>query len=33
MFRRKVFGFEKVQEEINEYYKNPEAILKRYGIQ
>ncbi|MBU1136529.1 MAG: type II/IV secretion system ATPase subunit [Nanoarchaeota archaeon] len=32
MFRRKIFGFERVQKEINEYYKNPESILKRYGI-
>ncbi|MEK6820597.1 MAG: type II/IV secretion system ATPase subunit [Nanoarchaeota archaeon] len=30
--RRKIFGFERVQKEINEYYKNPKAILSRYGI-
>tara|TARA_Y100000310_G_C20607180_1_gene776140 strand:- start:420 stop:1550 length:1131 start_codon:yes stop_codon:yes gene_type:complete len=32
LFRRKIFGFERVQKEINEYYKNPKAILSKYGI-
>ena len=32
MYRRKIFGFERVQREINEYYKNPEGILRKYGI-
>ncbi len=31
-YKRKVFGFEHIQQEINEYYKDPQAILKRYGI-
>ncbi len=32
MFKRKIFGFERVQREINDYYKNPEAVLAKYGI-
>ena len=32
MFKRKIFGFERVQREINDYYKNPESILAKYGI-
>ncbi len=32
MYKRKVFGFERVQREINEYYKNPAAIINKYGI-
>ncbi len=33
MYRRRVFDFQKVQKEINDYYKNQEKILERYGIQ
>lgn len=32
MFRRKIFGFNEIQKIINEYYKNPNAVLKRFGI-
>jgi len=32
MYRRRIFGFERVQKEINEYYKNSNAILRKYGI-
>jgi len=32
MYRRGVFGFERVQREINEYYKSPKKILERYGL-
>jgi flagellar protein FlaI len=32
MYRRRIFGFERVQREINEYYKNPKTILAKYGI-
>lgn len=32
LFRRKVFGFEEIQKIINEYYKNPEEVLKRFNI-
>ena len=32
LFRRRIFGFERVQREINEYYKNPKGILAKYGI-
>jgi flagellar protein FlaI len=33
MVERKVFGFDEFQKEINEYYKNPEAVLIKYGIE
>ena len=33
MYRRRVFDFQKVQKEINDYYKNQKKILERYGIQ
>ena len=33
LYRRKVFGFERVQKEINEYYKNPKVLLAKYSIQ
>jgi flagellar protein FlaI len=32
MFKRKIFGFERVQREINEYYKTPKTVLAKYGI-
>jgi len=32
LFRKSVFGFEEVQKVINEYYKRPEEILRRYGV-
>lgn len=32
LYRRKIFGFERVQKEINDYYKNPIATLAKYGI-
>jgi len=32
MYKKKVFGFEKVQKEINEYFKNPKATLAKYNI-
>ena len=33
LVQQKIFKFEEVQKIINEYYKNPEGILKRFGIQ
>ena len=30
--KQKIFGFNEVQDIINEYYKNSEAVLKRFGI-
>lgn len=30
--KKKIFGFEEIQEIINNYYKNPEAVLKKYGV-
>ena len=32
LYKRKIFGFDEMQEIINNYYKNPEMILKKYGI-
>ncbi|MFH1710727.1 MAG: ATPase, T2SS/T4P/T4SS family [Nanoarchaeota archaeon] len=33
LFKRKIFSFDKVQEVVNEYYKNPEKVLKQYGLE
>lgn len=33
MYQQKIFEFEKVQKLINEYYKNPESVLQKFGIQ
>lgn len=32
LFQQKVFGFKEVQNVIDEYYKKPEAVLKKYGV-
>jgi flagellar protein FlaI len=32
LFKRKIIGFEEVQKVINEYYKNPAAVLQKLGI-
>jgi len=32
LYEKKVFGFKKFQEIVNEYYKNPELVLKQFGI-
>jgi len=32
IFNRKIFDFQAIQKEINEYYKNPQAVLKKYNI-
>jgi len=32
LFRRKIFGFEEIGRIINDYYKNPEGVLKAYNI-
>ena len=32
MFKRKIVDFDSVQKVINDYYKNPQAVLKTYGI-
>jgi flagellar protein FlaI len=32
MYKRRIFDFEKVQKIVNDYYKNPEAVLKSFGI-
>lgn len=33
MYQKKIFKFEDVQRIVNEYYKNPESVLKEFGIQ
>ncbi len=32
LFRRRIMGFDEVESIVNEYYKNPDAVLKRFGI-
>lgn len=32
MFKKKIFGFDEIQRVVNEYYKNPEKIIKEFGI-
>ncbi len=32
LYKRRIFGFEEVQRIINEYYKNPKAVLERFGV-
>ena len=32
MYSQKIFGFKQVQEIINEYYKKPSEVLRRFGI-
>jgi len=32
MFQQNIFRFKEVQEVINEYYKKPESILKKFNI-
>jgi len=33
LYQKKVFDFDHVRNIVNEYYKNPEAVLKKYGVQ
>jgi archaeal flagellar protein FlaI len=33
MYQKKVFNFKKVQEIVNEYYKNPNKVLRDFGIE
>ncbi len=33
IYQSKIFGFKEMQDLINEYYKKPEQVLKRFGIQ
>jgi len=32
LFKRNIFGFEEIGKIINDYYKNPEEILRLYGV-
>jgi len=32
LYKQKVFGFEKLQEVINNYYKDPESVLREFGV-
>jgi hypothetical protein len=33
IYRNRIFNFEEVQEIINEYYKKPLEILKKFGVE
>lgn len=33
LYRQKIFDFKRIQDIINEYYKNPEKVLKEFGVQ
>jgi flagellar protein FlaI len=33
LYREKIFGFEEMKKIINDYYKNPEEVLKKYEIE
>lgn len=32
LYKRSIFGFEEVEKIINDYYKGPEEVLKKFGI-
>jgi len=32
LYKRKIFGFNEIQQIINDYYKNPVEVLSRYGL-
>src|SRR3989339_628798 len=32
MYKKSIFGFEEVQKIINDYYKNPEEVLRSFGV-
>ncbi|MBT3398212.1 type II/IV secretion system ATPase subunit [archaeon] len=32
LFQRKVFGYEEVQRTVNEYHRNPAAVLQKFGV-
>jgi len=31
LFQKKIFDYKKFQELVNEYYKNPERVLREFG--
>ncbi len=33
LFKQRVFGFNQIQEIVTEYYKKPDQVLKKYGVQ
>ena len=33
LYNKKIFGFDEMKEIVNDYYKDSEAILKKYGVQ
>ena len=33
LYNQKIFGFDEMRKIINSYYKNPEAVLKQYGVE
>jgi hypothetical protein len=32
LYKRKIFDYDTVQKIINEYYKDSETVMKRYGL-
>ncbi|OIO40875.1 secretion system protein E [Candidatus Pacearchaeota archaeon CG10_big_fil_rev_8_21_14_0_10_31_9] len=32
MYKRKIFDFNEIQKIVNEYYKNPEQVIKQFGV-
>ncbi len=32
LFRQKIFGFEDLQKVVNDYYRNPKAVLQKFGM-
>jgi len=32
LFRRKIFGFDEIEKIVNDYYRNPEEILVKFGL-
>jgi len=32
MYKKKIWGFDEIQRIVNEYYKNPDSVLKEFGI-
>ena len=33
LYEQKIYGFEEVQNIINEYYKKPEEVLRKFGVE
>ena len=33
LYQKKIFGFDEMKKIVNDYYKNPENVLRQYGIE